>query len=100
MFFAKTMKKTCSKKTCFSILEFDVWGCILEAFGKPLGLSWDALGAKMASKSNPILESMQIFFRFDQFCDSDTDFHQLGQVWGGFLEGCGGSIRVLGCIST
>ena len=61
--------------------------CILGAFGGPLGLSWDALDAKMAPRSDAILGGKQFFFRFGHFCDPDSDFHQFGEVWEGFWEG-------------
>ena len=80
-----------SKKDLFFNIDFvHVWKCILGAFGTPLGLSWDALGAKMAPRSDAIIGGEQLFFRFDEFCDPLSDFHQFGEVWGGIWEGLGG----------
>ena len=88
-FSIKRWKKHVQKRLVFQFLLFHVLGCILGALGGPLGLSWDALGAKMAPRSDAILEAKQFFFRFGHFYHPDSDFHQFGEVWEGFWEGFG-----------
>ena len=64
----------------------------MEAFGRPLDLSWNAFGAKMASRSDAIIDGEQLFFRFDQFATQIQIFTNLGR----FGEGFGKVLGVFG----
>ena len=52
--------------------------------------SWNSLGtlwgAKMASRSDAILDGRQFCFRSGHFCVPNLDFHSFGAVWGRFWK--------------
>ena len=85
----KQWKKQVQKRHVFWCWFFHVLGYILGAFGTLLGLTGDALGAKMASRSFTIIESGQLFFRFGHFGDQNWNFHWFGVFLGAFWEGLG-----------
>ena len=67
--------------------RFWVLGCILAPAGRLWGLPWDALGIKMASKSDANIEESQFFFDLGEFGSQNSNFNQFRELWGWFGKG-------------
>ena len=84
------MIKSSPKTTCFFTSNrrfFPVLWCILASSGRLWGLPWDALGVKMASKSDGHIDPRQFFFDLGEFGGQNSNFHLFGKLWGWFWEG-------------